>query len=138
MKGLKAYQQQTGTGWTRIDLLLALYDGAIDQIELAASALAQKDSQAAKPLLHRAGLLVSGMVAGTNPEGGDISFNLLRLYEHVLHGLQTGRPDNLKSALDVLRTLREGFLGIRADAQQLERSGSIPPADSVVLRECSA
>lgn len=139
MVGLRAYQrQQTGSGWTRIDLLLALYDGAIDRLEAALRALAQDQDSAAQPLLRRVELIVAGMVAGTNPEGDDSSQNLLRLYDYVIRCLRAAGPRELHSALSVLRTLREGFQGIREEALRLERTGAVPPVNSALLRECCA
>lgn len=138
MTGLRAYQQQTGSGWTRIDLLLALYDGAIERLEAVLRALARDQDAAAQPLLKRVELIVAGMVSGTNPEGGAGSLNLLRLYDYVAHCLRAAGPKELHSALSVLQTLREGFQGIREEALRLERTGAVPPANSARLCECSA
>ena len=68
----RAFGQQQGTaGWTRIDMLLALYDGLIDRLERAAAALGADDASAAGPLLMRAPTTVMELVAGVNTEAGD-------------------------------------------------------------------
>ncbi len=132
MNPYKAYQQQQQqVGWTRIDMLLELFDGTISKLEAAAAALARGDAAAAQPLLAKGRLLVAALAAGVDPSYGESALNYQRLYEYVLFNLQAGRADKVEEALKVLRTLREGFEGIRDEALRLERSGEIPPLDSV-------
>ena len=51
MHQLTAYKRQVAIGWTRIDMLLALYDGAIERIEKALGLLRRGDRSAAQPVL---------------------------------------------------------------------------------------
>lgn len=131
MTGLKAYtQQQQVTSWSRIDVLLALYDGAIDRVERALAALRSGDAPGAARLLARAQAIVLELAAGVVPEAGDpSSVNLLRLYEFFARALAGGDSATLESVLKSLTTLREGFRSIRPEAVRLERSGEIPPLD---------
>ena len=125
-----AYQQQAGTGWTRIDLLLALFDGTVAVIAKALAALERGDPEAARPVLARAQILVLGLASGLTLGAGEIANNLGRLYEFVLHGLGQGSAEPVSAALKVLRTVREGFEGTRQEARDLERRGAIPPVDA--------
>jgi flagellin-specific chaperone FliS len=132
MTPLRTYSQQQGAaGWTRIDMLLALYDGLIDRLRQAVTALEANDAGTAGPMLMRAQTLVMELLAGVNPEAGDPSSrDLLRLYDFIANAIAQGDRRQLESAIRVLVTLREGFQGIRAEAAQLERDGVIPPLHS--------
>ena len=123
------YKQQQAVGWTRIDMLLALYDGAIERTEKARDAIARGDRSAAVAPLLRAQRIVAELFAGLDLGYGELPRDLQRLYVFVLRSITQGTPEHLGAALDVLRTLREGLAGIRSEAVELERSGAIPPAD---------
>ncbi len=125
-----AYRRHQDTGATRIELLLALYDGAISRLETARDALARRDPSAAAPALLRAQRIVLELLAGLDLRYGEVPRNLQRLYTFVLHSIAAGSADRIAAGLGVLGTLREGLLEIRTEAVTLERSGAIPPADA--------
>ena len=131
MNPLRAYaQHQTRTHSSRIDLLLALYDGAIERLEKAIFALRNGDQSAALPLLARAQAIVLELSAGINLEAEDpSSVNLMRLYEFFAHAIAQRQVAGLESVIKAMATLREGFRAIRAEAIQLEHGGAIPSAD---------
>ena len=104
------YQQQQVPSWTRIDSLLALYDGAIERLEGALVAFAENNPQRAKPLLDRSVYIVGGMASGLDFRYGEMPQNLLRLYEFVVRCLRQRTADKTKAALGVLRTLAKGFM----------------------------
>lgn len=131
MNPYRAYQQQGYAQWLRIDLLLALYDGAIAKLEAALEALKRRDRAGAAPHLARARLIVAGLVSGVDSSGGDMAVQFLRLYEFVIHSIGQGKTKDLEGALTVLKTLREGLQEIRPEAADLERNGHIPPADAL-------
>ena len=129
-----AYRKQQNTGWTRIDLVLALFDGAIERLDRALEALKAGDSATAWPLQGRVQTIVMQLMAGINLDVGDPnSINLMRLYEFCTHHLSQQDIPKLESVRRVLDTLREGFRAIRDEAVNLERTGAIPPADSIRL-----
>ncbi len=127
MHAVRTYQQQRAVGWTRIDLLLTLFDRAVSELEGALAAREAGGAEAARPGLLRFQGLLSGLVAGVNPEGGELAANFLRLYEFAFHCASQGKPEDLRAALTVLRTLREGLVEIRPEARRLEREGVVPP-----------
>ena len=128
MNPYQVYREQQTIGWSRIDLLLALYDGAIERLEQTRQALARADRTAAAPLLVRSQRIVLELAASLDFKYGEVSKNLHRLYLFVMGAMSGTKPD-IEAALAVLRVLREGLEGIRPEAIQLERSGAIPPAD---------
>lgn len=127
MNPYKAYQSQRELGMSRIDTLLALYDETVTALERASAALRTNNPTAAAPALDRARLAVSGLAAGIAPGSGEVADNLLRLYEFVLHRLETGTAEDVTVALEVLQPVREGLQAIRPEALALERGGSVPP-----------
>lgn len=119
--------KQTTPAWTRIDMLLALFNGGIERCEQALDAMERQDHAAAKQLLIKARLIVMGLASGVIADGDPVTTTILQLYEYAQHTLGQGRSEDVRGALGVLRTLREGFQQIRPEAIAQERSGVIPP-----------
>jgi flagellin-specific chaperone FliS len=138
MNPYRAYQGQPYANWLRIDLLLALYDGAIEKLEAAVAAVRKPDRAAAMPLLARVRIIVAGLVVTVDRSRGDVAGQFLRLYEFVNHCLGTTDVKKLEAAANVLRTLREGSQSIRAEAVELERSEQVPPLDAVPIIQITA
>jgi len=131
MNPYAAYKQKSVTTATRIDLLLALYDGAIERIAVGINSLREGQKSAAFEHIARAQLIVSGLATGVRTDiAPDLAVSILRLLEFVAYQLVQNNLDALSSALQVLNNLREGFDKIRPEAVQLERTGQIPPIDS--------
>jgi flagellar biosynthetic protein FliS len=130
MNALHAYRQQQALSWTRIDMLLALYRGAIDRLERALAAIERADASTAKPLLLRAQRMVTELLAGIDLQYGDLPDRLAKLYTFVLRAIGQGTVEQIRSAISVLKTLQEGLEGIRDQAVNMERSGEIPPIDA--------
>lgn len=132
-------RNEPSTGWTRIDLLLALYDGALERLDKAEVALRTGNRLTAVPQLARTQLIVAELVAGVRLEGNEeAGTSILHLYEFVTHQLRQPRIEGIVNARKVLRTLREGFEGIRAEANELERTGQFPSADRLQMVHATA
>ncbi len=123
-------QQQTVPSWTRIDMLLAIFDGGVERCEQALAALERQDHAAAKKLLIKARLIVMGLASGVIADGDPVTTTILQLYEYALHSLAQGGIEDVRGTLNVLRILREGFQKVRPEAVELERSGVIPPINT--------
>jgi flagellin-specific chaperone FliS len=122
MKAHQAYQQNRQFGLTRIDTILGLYDGAIERLEK----LTQADAVKAQRLTAEVRMIVAGFASGVAHYPGELAGNFLRLYEFVLHCLDTNK---ISDALQIVHTLHEGMQTIRTLALELERNGTIPPLD---------
>jgi flagellar secretion chaperone FliS len=119
----------TLAGLSRIDLLLALYDGALARLGKAERALTNGDVPVATPYMAKAQVIVAELAAGVRLEVDDeMGTNMLRLYEFVTNELRTPRLANVKTAVNILTTMREGFEGVREEANRLERSGELVTA----------
>ncbi len=122
-----AYQRSATIASTHIDLLLALYNGAIDRITSARSALQQGDPAAAATQSAKAQLIVGELAAGVRPEiDASIGTDFLRLYEFVVGQLGRGDESSFDAALRVLNTLREGFQAIRSKPSSWSGPGRSP------------
>jgi flagellin-specific chaperone FliS len=132
------YQRQTTPAWTRIDMLLALFDGGIERCEQALAAMERQDLRTAKNLLIKARLIVLGLASGIVPDGDRLTTTLLQLYEYAQHALEQGSAEDVRGALNVLRILREGFQKNRGEAVDLERRGLIPPISSTATLQVLA
>lgn len=135
---MNAYQKyrrpDEPTGWTRMDMLLALYDKALERLDRAEAAIRANDPTTAVPQLAKTQLIVTELAAGVrvevNPEANTA---ILRLYEFIAHELAHATIEGIENARKILRTLREGFEAIRVEANELERSGQLPAADQVMM-----
>jgi flagellar protein FliS len=128
------YRKDEPTGWTRIDLLLALYDKSLERLDRAEAALRANDSATAIPQLAKTQLIVTELASGVRVEvNPEANTNMLRLYEYVAHELAKATFDGIENARKVMRTLREGFEAIRAEANELERTGRLPSADQLQM-----
>ena len=130
MNPYRRYQQQPepDTGWTRIDLLLALYDKALERLDRAEAALNAGDSTGAVALLLKTQQIIMALAEGVRVEvNPEVNTNILRLYEYAMHETARASVEAVANVRKVLRTLREGFEAIRAEANAMERDGRIAP-----------
>jgi flagellin-specific chaperone FliS len=122
-----AYRQPYSPGWTRVDMLLALYDGAIERLELAASSLRSGDRMTAVRLLTRAATIVAELVGGVDPHYVHAQ-EFLHLYGVVSTGISRVTLADTEGSLSLLRAMRDGLADCRGEASRLEREGVLPPA----------
>jgi len=136
MRPAANYRQESAS-LTRIDLLLALIEGALAAVRLARDTDGKNDPQYGSALA-RAQVLVSGLASGVDLTHAELARNLFRLYEFVIHCLRAGDSRLLAAAEQVLETLQSAFATIRGEATELERSGQTPPPPPLHLFEASA
>jgi flagellar secretion chaperone FliS len=135
----KYRQQEEPAGWTRIEMLLALFDKALERLDRAEASLATGNEIGAAGELAKTQIIVmtlaSGVELSVDPQGGR---NMLRLYEFVTNELRRPNAEGIANARKILHTLREGFESIRAEANALERSGQIPPLEQKQMVHATA
>ena len=125
MDQLKTYQRTSiKSGWTRADLLVMLYDRALNAIESCEIA-----SEAGNELAFRKHELTArktflAIHSGLKPEENEVAFNIARLLEFVLFSFDQNQYEPCKK---VLGDLRQGFAQVAEEANELERQGEIPP-----------
>ena len=125
-----SYQRSTAASWTRIDLLLTVYDVGIHTANAALAALAEGDDDEATR--HR---LKFYRVLMQILDGLDVQYestqNIQRLALHMFDRSTRGTADDWRSVLKILETLREGFAAIREEAVEMESRGLVASAAEV-------
>lgn len=136
MRRLDAYQQQS-PNWTRIEMLLAAFDGVIQRLKDAEKLVAANDLWKAQPLLLRAQRIVLELYSGLDLRHGDVPDNMGKLYLFVLHHIGMGDSLNIPAALEVLGIIRDGLGDVRETANELEHRGQVPhvPYQTHVLQD---
>lgn len=135
----KYRRQEETTGWTRMDLLLALYDKALERLDRAEAALRSGDEPTAITQMAKTQLIVTELAAGVRVEvNPEVNTNMLRLYEHVVTELSKPQLKGIENARKILRTLREGFEGVRAEANEMERTGKVPSMNQLQIVHTTA
>jgi flagellar protein FliS len=113
-------------GWTRIDMLLALYDRATASVQGAEMAKdAGNDAQFAEKFMD-AQKCILAIHGGLKPDEFEIAFDIARLLHFVLTRLS---EHNFAEAAHFLEKLRGSFEAIRDQATELEKAGKIPPLE---------
>jgi flagellar protein FliS len=115
------YRSQITTGWTRIDMLLALYqrllsvlDDGIDSGELDRM---------------KAQRMVLALISGLDDTVGEPVTSIQRLLSFVLKQVQSNTPQEWPQARRILATLHAGYEQIAPECRMLERNGQVPPVE---------
>ena len=125
MNGIGAYQKQSLlAGWTRIDLLLRIYESAITSVDACEIALNENDASAYFRHFVQSQKAVLAIHSGLKPDEHEVAFNVARLLHFVSVCID---KKDFKAAGKVLRELRDGFAAVADEVNQLERAGMIPP-----------
>jgi len=120
------YGRQRSQMWTRIDMLLSLYDKAISNVEAAIEANQKQDEPAERGYRTTAIRMVLGIAAGLDLAQGDIPKQIARLCDFMHNSLANEGVESLQATKRVLMTLHEAFDGIQDEARELEVQGKIP------------
>ncbi len=129
MNPAEAYKKQIPIGWTRVDMLLALYASSLKYID---QAIIEAESGNVAGSMHfrtRVSKIVLELAAGVDLSYGEIPTRMAQLYDFVQANVLSGDAEQLRNARGVLVTLQEAFQGIRDEAVELEANGKIPPLE---------
>ena len=114
-------------GWTRIDMLLALYDHSISTIRCAQRVSGSNDRTGFANKLIEANKCLLALHSGLDTEGNQMAVDIARLLNFVMLRLE---EHNFDEAVHFLEKLRTTFEQIREEASDLENSGKIPPLNT--------
>ncbi len=124
---LMTYRTAATLGRSQLDLIIQVYDGAVEALRKAAEAYKNGRSQLGYERLQRAKRFVTHLYATLDPAaGGEIAQNLGQLYAFVLSQLTMVEATKDLSLIDdnicILENLRRGWLELRererADGQR--------------------
>lgn len=109
----KNYIKQEVEGATKGKLVLLLYDGAIKFMRVSTKAIEEKNIQEAHNNIMKAQNIIYELMSTLNMEVGDISRNLMRLYDFMIWQLIEANKeksvDKIKSVIDLMSSLREAW-----------------------------
>lgn len=108
------YRAATVETASPVQIVVRLYDGALQSLHQAVQAVEHKDLRAKVRHLRRAHAIVSELQASlAHNHANDLCVDLDRLYDYVLHCITTGSSNNptdeLEGAARVLRELRNAW-----------------------------
>ena len=113
-------------------ILLLLYQGAIDFLKKAISALEKEDVVEKGMCILKAHAIISELQATLKMDiGGEMATNLQDLYSYILDQIMIANHKNdpalLESLISLLSTVKEGFEGaIQAEKGQGQAIGAAP------------
>lgn len=126
MSARHAYGHAQSLSWTRIDMLLFIYDHAIERIEAGVAAVTSGVGSEIIRCRQRAQQAILLIVDGLNVDTDHVAQQTLALCTHVLGQLATETPEAWTAAGGILRTLREGYQEVAAAARTAEAEGRVP------------
>lgn len=126
MKRLDTYAQ-SAVQWTRIEMLLAAFEGTLSRLETAQKLIEQNEFERAQPLLFTSQRLVLALYEGIDLRYGEIPANMQKLYLFVLGCIGVGEKLDLPAAIKVLKIIQGGLQDIRETANEMERKGQLSP-----------
>lgn len=132
MNGLQAYQRvNTQTSITDADphkLIQLLYNGALERINMAKARMQAQDYEGKGRLITKAIEIIGGLRSFLDFEkGGDLAERLEALYDYMERTLFEANAKNdvakLDEVADLLRSVKEGWDGIREEAVSQQQAG---------------
>lgn len=123
------YKSSQAHSWTRIDMLLHVYDHAIRAVKEGAGALSRKENIDNKLLRIDAQSKVMLIVDGLSPDQGSVPQNILRICEFVIDITCGNDAKAWTTAAEMLEVIRSGFDEIKEQARVAEAEGKIPALD---------
>lgn len=131
MHSISKYKQAASYSWTRIDMLLTIYDKVVMELQ---TGLKQIESGQLENLpltrvsISRAILMI---IDGLDLEAGVVPVQVKRICLFALEQTSGNCATSWRSALSVIQTIREGFVEIQEEARTAEYNGTIPALDVV-------
>lgn len=132
MNGLQAYQRVSNqTSTMDADphrLIQLLYNGAIERINMAKARIQAKDYAGKGKLISKAIEIIGGLRSFLDFEkGGELAARLEALYDYMERTLLEASAKNdtakLDEVLNLLRSVKEGWDGIREEAVGQQQAG---------------
>lgn len=109
----KNYIKQEVEGATKGKLVLLLYDGAIKFMRVSIKAIEEKNIQEAHNNIMKAQNIIYELMSTLNMDVGDISRNLMRLYDFMIWQLIEANKEKSKekveNVISLMASLREAW-----------------------------
>ncbi len=104
-----------------LELVIMLYDGAIESLEKAAIAATSQQMAVKIRYLDKSIAVIDELLNSLNVEvGGEVAENLMNLYQYMMQEIAIANARNdaekMSQVSSLLRQLREGWLSIKGAA----------------------
>jgi len=126
----QAYRRSSQSGWTRIEMLLAIYDETIAAFEEGLETLSQGRMADYPARQLRASQLCLLLISGVDSNASEVANHVHNLCVYCLTQVSQPVAANWSHARDILATLRSGFQEIREQGILMEVEGAIPRLSS--------
>lgn len=116
---LNAYTQtKVTTAYNPVELVIMLYEGAIDFLDKAATAIKMKEVTVKIKYIDKTMAIIEELLNALNLEvGGEIALNLQNLYLHMMRELVLANAKNdinkLNHVISLLKNLKEAWVQIK-------------------------
>jgi flagellar protein FliS len=115
---LNSYTQSTVLGGSPIEMIIMLYDGAIEYLNKAATGITMKNLQVKLKYLDRAMAIIQELDRSLSMDaGGEMAVNLHDLYTHMMMELLLANIKNdgekVMHVCGLMKNLREGWIEAR-------------------------
>ena len=121
--------------WTRIDMLLELYERTIAAVRMAQKAQAADDKAQMQLQVYESHKLILAIHSGLKVDESEIAHNVARLLGFIVLRIDEG---NFEEAVQFLEKLHSGYADIREEAATLEANGEISPLQEANVFEAVA
>ena len=118
MSAHQAYSGSRRHGWTRIDMIIALYQATLNSMEQLQGQLAQGRALPATQVQLQRRLL--GIFAGLDLTAGDLPMQIGQLVRWALKQLPTPDPEVWRQVIQSFRTICQAYESIRSEAAEQE------------------
>lgn len=120
------YRTAKAMSWTRIDMLLLIYENAIEALDRGVTVLESEDHTEMMHVRVDAQRKVLLIAEGLSVDEDPTAAHIMNLCVFILDQIAADEVENWKTSVRLLETLHEGFQGIADEARELEKKGSIP------------
>ncbi|MCA9084699.1 MAG: hypothetical protein KDA81_11615 [Planctomycetaceae bacterium] len=120
------YRESKLLSWTRIDMLLLIYESAIESLDRGVHLL-QTGQTAEMPMARidaqrKILLITDGLAIDTDPT----AVHIMNICVFILDQINSDSVENWQTSVKLLETIHEGFQEIAEEAREMERTGKIP------------
>ncbi len=118
MSAHQAYTRSRQHGWTRIDMVIALYQATLNSMEQLERQLAEGRALPATQMQIQRRLI--GILAGLDLSAGDLPMQIAQLVRWALSQLPTPDPQVWRRVIQSFRTICQAYETIRPEAAEQE------------------
>ena len=124
------YRNAKAITWTRIDMLLVIYEAAIEALDHGIGILESQDQSELLYAQIDAQRKILLIAEGLSIDEDPTAVHIMNLCVFVLDQIQTDKLEQWQTSLKLIETLHEGFQEIADDARELERTGQVPQLET--------